>query len=126
MRGSETHKTKSLLACLGKLKHTKSALLVAHGENANGTREPNVKALRLRRQNVLQPYDVRSMTCCAVEGCGVRLSHSLDPEGSRWWRRRENDCSAAKPVKKEARKVGNKETGGSEESREAGKEKGKG
>ncbi len=31
----ETHKTKSLLAVLGKLNHTKSALLVAHGENAN-------------------------------------------------------------------------------------------
>src|SRR3981189_3180008 len=31
----ETHKTQSLVEVLGKLNHTKSALLVAHGENRN-------------------------------------------------------------------------------------------
>src|SRR5947208_14963272 len=55
----ETHKTKSLLAVLGKLNHKKSALLVAHGENSNLERASrNVQGVTLAAPNVLQPYDV--------------------------------------------------------------------
>src|SRR6266581_3126265 len=56
----DTHKTKSLVETLEKLNRTKSALLVAHGENRN---------LELASRNI---YGVK----VAV----TRLNHTLDPE----------------------------------------------
>ena len=78
----ETHKTKSLLAVLGKLNHKKSALLVSHGENANLERASrNIQGVTLAAPNVLQPYDVLKHDLLLLSKEAVlRLSHSLDPE----------------------------------------------
>src|SRR6266849_1372349 len=55
----ETHKTKALLEVLDKLNHSKSALLVAHGENANLDRASrNIQGVTLSAPSGLQPYDV--------------------------------------------------------------------
>jgi large subunit ribosomal protein L4 len=78
----ETHKTKALLAVLGKLHHKKSALLVAHGENSNLERASrNIEGVTLAAPNVLQPYDVLKHDLLVLsKDAVVRLSHSLDPE----------------------------------------------
>src|SRR5258705_89476 len=78
----ETHKTKALLAVLGKLNHTKSALLVAHGENTNLERASrNVQGVTLSAPSGLQPYDVLKHDLLLLSKDAVmRLSHSLDPE----------------------------------------------
>src|SRR5213593_3736382 len=71
----DTHKTKALLEVLEKLNHTKSALLVAHGENRN------LEGVTLAAPNVLQPYDVLKHDLLVLSKDAVtRLSHSLDPE----------------------------------------------
>ena len=101
----ETHKTKALLEVLEKLNHTKSALLVAHGENTNLERASrNIQGVTLSAPSVLQPYDVLKHDLLLLSKDAVaRLSHSLDPE------KRpvvvpdvETIAPAAKPVKKEA------------------------
>jgi large subunit ribosomal protein L4 len=78
----ETHKTQSLLSALGKLNHTKSALLVAHGENRNlELASRNIEGVTLAAPNVLQPYDVLKHDLLVLSKDAVaRLSHSLDPE----------------------------------------------
>jgi large subunit ribosomal protein L4 len=78
----ETHKTQSLLSALGKLNHTKSALLVAHGENRNlELASRNLEGVTLAAPNVLQPYDVLTHDLLVLSKDAVaRLSHSLDPE----------------------------------------------
>src|SRR3979409_1618209 len=78
----ETHKTKALLAVLDKLNHTKSALLVTHGENTNLERASrNVQGLTLSAPSGLQPYDVLKHDLLLLSKDAVmRLSHSLDPE----------------------------------------------
>jgi large subunit ribosomal protein L4 len=78
----ETHKTQSLLSTLGKLNHTKSALLVAHGENRNlELASRNIEGVTLAAPNVLQPYDVLKHDLLVLSKDAVaRLSHSLDPE----------------------------------------------
>lgn len=78
----ETHKTKSLLGVLGKLKHNKSALIVAYGENNNLERASrNIAAVTLVAPNGLQPYDVLKHDLLVLSKDAVtRLSHSLDPE----------------------------------------------
>src|ERR1700716_1817693 len=53
----ETPKTKALSVILGKLNHTKSALLVAHGENRNlELASRNVQGVTLAAPSGLQPY----------------------------------------------------------------------
>src|SRR4029077_7022262 len=78
----ETHKTKSLLAVLGKLNHKKSALVVSHGEKKNLERASrNIQGVTLAAPNVLQPYDVLKHDLLLLSKEAVmRLSHSLDPE----------------------------------------------
>jgi len=78
----ETHKTQSLLSALGKLNHTKSALLVAYGENRNlELASRNLEGVTLAAPNVLQPYDVLKHDLLVLSKDAVaRLSHSLDPE----------------------------------------------
>jgi len=78
----ETHKTKALLEVLEKLNHTKSALLVAYGENTNLERASrNLDRVKLSAPNVLQPYDVLKHDLLVLSKDAVaRLSHSLDPE----------------------------------------------
>jgi large subunit ribosomal protein L4 len=78
----ETHKTQSLVSVLEKLNRTKSALLVAHGENRNlELASRNIDGVKLAAPNVLQPYDVlRHDLLVLSKDAVVRLSHSLDPE----------------------------------------------
>jgi len=78
----ETHKTKSLMTALGKLNHSKSALLVAHGENRNlELASRNVDGVKLAAPDVLQPYDVLKHDLLVLSKDAVaRLSHSLDPD----------------------------------------------
>jgi large subunit ribosomal protein L4 len=78
----DTHKTKSLLAVLGKLKHRKSALLVEHGENHNlELASRNIEGVKLAAPNVLHVYDVLKHDLLLLSKDAVaRLSHTLDPE----------------------------------------------
>jgi large subunit ribosomal protein L4 len=78
----ETHKTQSLVSVLEKLNRTKSALLVAHGENRNlELASRNIDGVKLAAPSVLQPYDVLRHDLLVLSKDAVaRLSHSLDPE----------------------------------------------
>jgi large subunit ribosomal protein L4 len=78
----DTHKTKALVAALEKLNHTKSSLLVSHGENTNLERASrNIEGVKLAAPSVLQPYDVLKHDLLVLSKDAVtRLSHSLDPE----------------------------------------------
>src|SRR5213594_4045370 len=78
----DTHKTKSLVETLEKLNRTKSALLVAHGENRNlELASRNIDGVKLAAPSVLQPYDVLKHDLLVLSKDAVtRLSHTLDPE----------------------------------------------
>jgi len=61
----ERTETKALLEVLNKLNHTKSALLVAHGENANLERASrNIEGVTLSARVVCSLTTCSSMTCC--------------------------------------------------------------
>src|ERR1700721_2260930 len=78
----ENHKTKEFLGVLGKLKHKKSALIVAHGENTNLERASrNIGGVTLGARNGLNPYDFlkHDFLVFSKEAVGG-LTHSLDPE----------------------------------------------
>src|SRR5881398_2756300 len=101
----DTHKTKALLEVLEKLNHTKSALLVAHGENRNlELASRNIEGVTLAAPNVLQPYDVLKHDLLLLSKDAVtRLSHSLDPEKKPVVVPDvETIAPAAKPMKKDA------------------------
>jgi large subunit ribosomal protein L4 len=78
----ETHKTQNLVSALEKLNRTKSALLVAHGENRNlELASRNIEGVKLAAPSVLQPYDVLKHDLLVLsKDAAARLSHSLDPE----------------------------------------------
>src|SRR6266850_4942085 len=78
----DSHKTQSLLAALGKLSFTKSALLVAHGENRNlELASRNLANVKLSAPNALQPYEVLKHDRLLLSKDAVaRLVRSLDPE----------------------------------------------
>ena len=78
----ESHKTQSLLVTLGKLSFTKSALLVAHGENRNlELASRNLQGVKLSAPNALQPYEVLKHDRLLLSKDAVaRLVRSLDPE----------------------------------------------
>jgi len=78
----ESHKTQSLLVTLGKLSFTKSALLVAHGENRNlELASRNLEGVKLSAPNALQPYEVLKHDRLLLSKDAVaRLVRSLDPE----------------------------------------------
>jgi len=78
----ETHKTQSLLESLEKLNFTKSALLVAHGENRNlQLASRNLEGVKLSAPNALQAYDVLKHDRLLLSKDAVlRLVRSLDPE----------------------------------------------
>ena len=100
----ETHKTKALNEVLGKLNHTKSALIVAHGENRNlELASRNLEAVKLVAPNGLQPYDVLKHDLLLLSKDAVaRLSHTLDPERAPLVAPDVETIAPAKPVKKEA------------------------
>ncbi|HMD39480.1 MAG TPA: 50S ribosomal protein L4 [Candidatus Acidoferrum sp.] len=78
----ETHKTNDLRLALGKLNGSKSALLVAHGENRNlELASRNLEGVKVSEPHVLQPYDVLKHDLVLLSKDAVlRLSHTLDPE----------------------------------------------
>jgi large subunit ribosomal protein L4 len=78
----DSHKTSGLVSALDKLSFTKSALLVAHGENRNlELASRNIEGVKLTAPNVLQPYDVLKHDRLVLSKDAVaRLVRSLDPE----------------------------------------------
>jgi large subunit ribosomal protein L4 len=101
----ETHKTKALSEALGKLNHTKSALLVAHGENRNlELASRNIEDVKLVAPNSLQPYDVLKHDLLLLSKDAVaRLIHTLDPDRAPAAAPDvETIAPAAKPAKQEA------------------------
>ena len=78
----ESHKTQSLVSTLEKLSFTKSALLVAHGENRNlELASRNLANVKLSAPNALQPYEVLKHDRLVLSKDAVaRLVRSLDPE----------------------------------------------
>ena len=99
----ESHKTQSLLVTLGKLSFTKSALLVAHGENRNlELASRNLAGVKLSAPNALQPYEVLKHDRLVLSKDAVaRLVRSLDPE-KKPIEVPDVETIAAAPVKKEA------------------------
>jgi large subunit ribosomal protein L4 len=100
----ETHKTKALRSVLGKLNHTKSALLVAYGENRNlELASRNLERVKLVAPNVLQAYDLLNHDLLLLSKDAVaRLSHTLDPDRAPVVAPDVETIAPAKPVKKEA------------------------
>jgi large subunit ribosomal protein L4 len=98
----ESHKTQSLLVTLGKLSFTKSALLVAHGENRNlELASRNLEGVKLSAPNALQPYEVLKHDRLLLSKDAVaRLVRSLDPEKTPI-EVPDVETIAAAPVKKE-------------------------
>ncbi len=126
----ETHKTQSLVAALEKLSRTKSALLVAHGENRNlELASRNIDGVKLAAPSVLQPYDVLKHDLLVLSKDAVaRLSHSLDPEKKPV---AVPDVAtialAAKPAKKEAApKAAARKPAAAKKAAKPAKKKGKG
>jgi large subunit ribosomal protein L4 len=99
----ESHKTQSLVATLGKLSFSKSALLVAHGENRNlELASRNLAGVMLSAPNALQPYEVLKHDRLVLSKDAVaRLVRSLDPE-KKPIEVPDVETIAAAPVKKEA------------------------
>jgi len=100
----ESHKTKALRVVLGKLNHTKSALLVAYGENRNlELASRNLERVKLVAPNVLQPYDLLNHDLLLLSKDAVaRLTHTLDPESAPIVVPDVETIAPAKAVKKEA------------------------
>jgi large subunit ribosomal protein L4 len=80
----DSHKTKALAEALGKLNHTKSALLVSHGENRNlELASRNLDRVKLVAPNGLQAYDLLSHDLLLLSKDAVaRLIRTLDPEAA--------------------------------------------
>ena len=99
----ESHKSKSLVLTLAKLSFTKSALLVAHGENRNlELASRNLENVTLAAPNALQPYEVLKHDRLVLSKDAVaRLVRSLDPEKTPI-AIPDVETIAAAPVKKEA------------------------
>ncbi len=99
----ESHKTQSLVSTLEKLSFTKSALLVAHGENRNlELASRNLENVKLSAPNALQPYEVLKHDRLVLSKDAVaRLMRSLDPE-KKPIEVPDVETIAAAPAKKEA------------------------
>jgi len=99
----ESHKTQSLVSTLEKLSFTKSALLVAHGENRNlELASRNLANVKLSAPNALQPYEVLKHDRLVLSRDAVaRLMRSLDPE-KKPLEVPDVETIAAAPAKKEA------------------------
>ena len=80
----DSHKTKSLAAALGNLKHTKSSLIVSHGENRNlELASRNLERVKLVAPNAVQAYDLLNHDLLLLTKEAVaRLVRTLDPEAA--------------------------------------------
>src|SRR6266496_4085096 len=125
----DTHKTKALVETLEKLNRTKSALLVAHGENRNlELASRNIDGVKLAAPSVLQPYDVLKHDLLVLSKDAVtRLSHTLDPEKKPVVVPDVATIApAAKPVKKEAAPKAAAKKPAAKKAAKPAKKKGKG
>jgi large subunit ribosomal protein L4 len=100
----ESHKSKALSLILGKLKHTRSALIVAHGENRNlELASRNLHRVKLVAPRGLQPYDLLNHDLLLLSKDAVaRLSHSLDPDAAPIEAPHVEAIAPAPPIKREA------------------------
>src|SRR6201992_476978 len=80
----ESHKTKALAEALGNLKHTKSSLIVSHGENRNlELASRNLDRVKLVAPNAVQVYDLLNHDLLLLSKEAVaRLVRTLDPEAA--------------------------------------------
>src|SRR5277367_6218931 len=80
----ESPKTKAFAETLGKLNHTKSALIVSYGENRNlELASRNLERVKLVAPNVLQAYDLLNHDLLLLSKDAVaRLIRTLDPEAA--------------------------------------------
>jgi large subunit ribosomal protein L4 len=125
----ESHKTQNLVSTLEKLNRTKSALLVAHGENRNlELASRNLEGVKLAAPSVLQPYDILKHDLLLLSKDAVaRLSHTLDPEKKPIVVPDvETIAPAAKPAKKKAApKAAAKKPAAAKKAAKPAKKKGK-
>lgn len=100
----ESHKTKSLAEALGKLNHTKSALIVSHGENRNlELASRNLERVKLVAPNAVQAYDLLNHDLLLLSKEAVaRLVRTLDPEAAAAATPHVESIAPAPAAKKEA------------------------
>jgi len=100
----ESHKTKALAEALGNLKHTKSALIVSHGENRNlELASRNLERVKLVAPNVVQAYDLLNHDLLLLSKEAVaRLVRTLDPEAAAAATPHVESIAPAPAAKKEA------------------------
>jgi large subunit ribosomal protein L4 len=100
----DTHKTKALAEALGKLNHTKSSLIVSHGENRNlELASRNLERVKLVAPNAVQAYDLLNHDLLLLSKEAVaRLVRTLDPEAAAAATPHVESIAPAPAAKKEA------------------------
>lgn len=100
----DTHKTKALAEALGNLKHTKSSLIVSHGENRNlELASRNLDRVKLVAPNAVQVYDLLNHDLLLLSKDAVaRLVRTLDPEAAAAATPHVESIAPAPAAKKEA------------------------
>jgi large subunit ribosomal protein L4 len=106
----DTHKTKALAEALGKLNHTKSSLIVSHGENRNlELASRNLERVKLVAPNAVQAYDLLNHDLLLLSKEAVaRLVRTLDPEAAAAATPHVESIAPAPAAKKEAAPKGAK------------------
>ena len=100
----ESHKTQAFAEVLGNLKHTKSALIVSHGENRNlELASRNLERVKLVAPNAVQAYDLLNHDLLLLSKDAVaRLVRTLDPEAAEAATPHVESIAPAPAAKKEA------------------------
>ena len=100
----DSHKTKALAEALGNLKHTKSSLIVSHGENRNlELASRNLERVKLVAPNAVQAYDLLNHDLLLLSKEAVaRLVRTLDPEAAAAATPHVESIAPAPAAKKEA------------------------
>ena len=100
----DSHKTKALAEALGNLKHTKSSLIVSHGENRNlELASRNLERVKLVAPNAVQAYDLLNHDLLLLTKEAVaRLVRTLDPEAAAAATPHVESIAPAPAAKKEA------------------------
>jgi len=100
----DSHKTKVLAEALGNLKHTKSSLIVSHGENRNlELASRNLERVKLVAPNAVQAYDLLNHDLLLLSKEAVaRLVRTLDPEAAEAATPHVESIAPAPAAKKEA------------------------
>src|SRR6201992_1750582 len=100
----DSHKTKALAEALGNLKHTKSSLIVSHGENRNlELASRNLDRVKLVAPNAVQVYDLLNHDFLLLSKEALaRLVRTLDPEAAAAATPHVESIAPAPAAKKEA------------------------